>query len=302
MDTVELQRIRAEPLAQSNCGVGRAPRRPPCSHKAGGTSNARPTLQIQQIDDEPLTFRAGTDHEPLATRIGATHVRRKIQPSRPDEAVRRRRSRLLGLQLAERPGRPSRARQHARPRTASSCGWRAARATKTPSIMRPGTEQGGPFRQIQTDVNGIQISEHFPQLARLMNHAAIIRSMSTPEGAHARASYNMHTGYREGQGGIVYPTIGAIVSKELGSEDRRHAQLRLHRPGQVRFRLPRRSPSALDRQRPGPRRRKPPHRRQRRLNSIAASACSTSSNKASTRRTTPSSRSAPHHRAAGPSR
>jgi uncharacterized protein (DUF1501 family) len=84
--------------------------------------------------------------------------------------------------------------------------------------LRPGTEQGGPFRQIQTAVNGIQISEHFPQFARLTNHAAIIRSMSTPEGAHARASYNMHTGYREGQGGIVYPSMGSIVSKELGDE------------------------------------------------------------------------------------
>src|ERR1041385_4936911 len=84
--------------------------------------------------------------------------------------------------------------------------------------LRPGTDQGGPFRQIQTNVNGIQISEHFPQFARLMNHAAIIRSMSTPEGAHARASYNMHTGYREGQGGIVYPSLGSIASKELGDQ------------------------------------------------------------------------------------
>src|SRR5262245_14126573 len=84
--------------------------------------------------------------------------------------------------------------------------------------LRPGTEQGGPFRQIQTATNGIQISEHFPQFARLTNHAAIIRSMSTPEGAHARASYNMHTGYREGQGGIVYPSLGSIVAKELGDE------------------------------------------------------------------------------------
>jgi len=84
--------------------------------------------------------------------------------------------------------------------------------------LRPGTAQGGPYRQIQTSVNGIQISEHFPQFARLMEHAAIIRSMSTAEGAHARASYNMHTGYREGQGGIVYPSLGSIVSKELGDE------------------------------------------------------------------------------------
>lgn len=84
--------------------------------------------------------------------------------------------------------------------------------------LRPGTEQGGPYRNIQTSVNGIQISEHLPQLARLMNHAVLIRSMSTPEGAHARAKYNLHTGYREGQGGVVYPSIGSIVSKELGSE------------------------------------------------------------------------------------
>jgi uncharacterized protein (DUF1501 family) len=91
-------------------------------------------------------------------------------------------------------------------------------STKDMWDLRPGTTNGGPYRQIQTNVNGIQISEHFPQFAQLMNHAAIIRSMSTAEGAHARASYNMHTGYREGQGGIVYPSLGSIVAKELGSE------------------------------------------------------------------------------------
>src|SRR5437867_5825047 len=85
--------------------------------------------------------------------------------------------------------------------------------------LRPGTANGGPFQAIDTNVAGIQISEHFPRLARLMNHGAIIRSMSTPEGAHARAKYNLHTGYREGVGGLVYPSIGSIVSKELGDEN-----------------------------------------------------------------------------------
>src|SRR5262245_51393615 len=70
--------------------------------------------------------------------------------------------------------------------------------------LRPGTANGGPFQAIDTNVNGIRISEYFPRLARLMNHGAIIRSMSTQEGAHARAKYHMHTGYREGQGGLVY--------------------------------------------------------------------------------------------------
>ncbi len=85
--------------------------------------------------------------------------------------------------------------------------------------LRPNTDQGGPFRTIATSVPGIQISEHLPQFARLTQHAAIIRSMSTGEGAHARAKYNMHTGYREGVGGLTYPSIGSIVAKELGNHD-----------------------------------------------------------------------------------
>src|SRR5688572_20397898 len=60
--------------------------------------------------------------------------------------------------------------------------------------MRPGTTNGGPFEAINTNVAGIRISEHFPQFAQLMNHAAIIRSMSTVEGEHNRAKYHLHTG------------------------------------------------------------------------------------------------------------
>jgi len=82
--------------------------------------------------------------------------------------------------------------------------------------LRPGTEQGGPFRAIQTSVPGMQISQYFAKLAPLMNHGAIIRSMSTGEGSHGRAKYYLHTGYKEGVGGLTYPSIGAICSKELG--------------------------------------------------------------------------------------
>ena len=85
--------------------------------------------------------------------------------------------------------------------------------------MKPGTANGGPFEAIKTSVPGIQISEHFPKFAPLMKHAAILRGMSTGEGAHDRAKYNMHTGYREGQGGVAYPSLGAITAKELGREE-----------------------------------------------------------------------------------
>jgi uncharacterized protein (DUF1501 family) len=85
--------------------------------------------------------------------------------------------------------------------------------------LKPGTAAGGPFKPIDTSVPGIQISEHFPQFAKVMQHAAILRGMSTGEGAHGRAKYNMHTGYREGQGGVAYPSLGSIVAKELGRKD-----------------------------------------------------------------------------------
>src|SRR5262245_26418101 len=39
----------------------------------------------------------------------------------------------------------------------------------------------GEFRPIDTSVPGIRISEHFPRLARLMRHAAVLRGMSTLE-------------------------------------------------------------------------------------------------------------------------
>jgi hypothetical protein len=82
--------------------------------------------------------------------------------------------------------------------------------------MKPGTKDGGEFKPIDTATPGIQISEHFPKFATVMNDAAILRGMSTGEGAHGRAKYYMHTGYKEGQGGLTYPSLGSIVSAEIG--------------------------------------------------------------------------------------
>ncbi len=85
--------------------------------------------------------------------------------------------------------------------------------------MKPGTPDGGEFHPIATDVPGIEISEHFPRLAHQMRDVAIVRGMSTGEGAHGRARYYLHTGYREGSGGVVHPSIGAIASAEIGSPE-----------------------------------------------------------------------------------
>lgn len=85
--------------------------------------------------------------------------------------------------------------------------------------MKPGTEHGGPYKPIATSVPGIQISEYLPKVAQVMHHGAILRGMSTGEGAHGRARYYMHTGYKEGVGGLNYPSLGSIVSKEIGRSE-----------------------------------------------------------------------------------
>jgi hypothetical protein len=82
--------------------------------------------------------------------------------------------------------------------------------------LKPDSRGAGDFKPVATSAPGIQISEHLPKLAKQMHHGVIVRGMSTPEGAHPRAKYNLHTGYREGQGGLVYPSIGSIMASEKG--------------------------------------------------------------------------------------
>jgi uncharacterized protein (DUF1501 family) len=83
---------------------------------------------------------------------------------------------------------------------------------------KPGHAHGGEFKAIETAVPGIFISEHLPRLAKQMKDIAIIRSMSTKEGDHGRATFNMRTGYQQ-TGPIRYPTLGSLVAKELGRDD-----------------------------------------------------------------------------------
>jgi Protein of unknown function (DUF1501) len=82
---------------------------------------------------------------------------------------------------------------------------------------KPGHSHGGPFKAIETSASGVRISEHLPKLAAQMKDIAIIRSMSTKEGDHGRATFNLRTGYQP-QGPIHYPTLGSLVAKEFEDE------------------------------------------------------------------------------------
>jgi hypothetical protein len=77
----------------------------------------------------------------------------------------------------------------------------------------------GEFRPIDTAVPGIHISEHFPKFAGHMRHAVILRGMSTQESDHKLATYHLHTGYQSRAGAVAFPSLGALVAKELGKRD-----------------------------------------------------------------------------------
>jgi len=79
---------------------------------------------------------------------------------------------------------------------------------------KEGQTNGGPTKAIDTSVPGIRIAENLPGIAGVMQHLAPIRSMSTKEGDHTRATYFMRTGYLP-QGPIQYPSMGAFLGKQL---------------------------------------------------------------------------------------
>jgi hypothetical protein len=81
--------------------------------------------------------------------------------------------------------------------------------------LKPGHENGGPFKEIEA-APGLKIGEHLPKLAKHGKSLAVLRGMSTKEGDHARGTYLMRTGQLPGFAGIQYPSIGSLVSKELG--------------------------------------------------------------------------------------
>ena len=83
---------------------------------------------------------------------------------------------------------------------------------------KPGAETQGPTKSISTDVPGLQIAEHWSRMARVMNDMSVIRSMTSKEGNHGRATYLLHTSYPP-SGGIVHPGFGSLVSQQLGDAD-----------------------------------------------------------------------------------
>ncbi len=76
-------------------------------------------------------------------------------------------------------------------------------------------EYRGPLKPINTNVDGVQISELLPKTAKVADKLAICRSMTHGEAAHERGTHNMFTGYRPSPA-LSFPSMGSVVTHEFG--------------------------------------------------------------------------------------
>lgn len=78
----------------------------------------------------------------------------------------------------------------------------------------------GPTKAIKTKADGIQLGHCMPMLAKQMDKVALVRSLSTTQGAHEQGKYLMHTGYSP-RGSVLHPSSGSWAAKLAGriSED-----------------------------------------------------------------------------------
>jgi len=87
---------------------------------------------------------------------------------------------------------------------------------------KPGREEQGETKPIQTKTAGIVFGEHLPRLAGISDKLAVIRSMTTETGDHQQGQYVMRT---------AYPVLGSIRHPSFGS-------WALHVQGKVSRELP----------------------------------------------------------------
>lgn len=66
-------------------------------------------------------------------------------------------------------------------------------------------------KAIPTNVDGIQIGELFPQLAKQADKYSLIRSMTHRNNGHETAAYLMQTAHAPGER-LAYPSVGAVFS------------------------------------------------------------------------------------------
>jgi uncharacterized protein (DUF1501 family) len=75
-----------------------------------------------------------------------------------------------------------------------------------------GYEYNGPMKKpLSTNVDGIQVSEWFPNMAKQADKFSLIRSMTHRNNGHETAAYLMQTAHQPGER-LAYPSVGAVFA------------------------------------------------------------------------------------------
>ena len=93
--------------------------------------------------------------------------------------------------------------------------------------MKPeaAVEVRGPYKPIKTNVTGTLVCEHLPNCAKIADKYTILRSHSHNDNGHTTGYHYVMTGmkadFADGTNSrkpnnVLYPSIGSVVSKELG--------------------------------------------------------------------------------------
>lgn len=93
----------------------------------------------------------------------------------------------------------------------------AAQESFDPKLLAP-IEYRGPLGTVKTKLDGVHFSEQLKHTAEIADKICVIRSMTHGEADHDRGTHNMFTGWRPSPA-VQYPSIGSIVSHELGSRN-----------------------------------------------------------------------------------
>jgi hypothetical protein len=93
----------------------------------------------------------------------------------------------------------------------------AAQESFDPKLLVP-IEYRGPLGTVKTKLDGVYFAEQLKHTAEIADKICVVRAMTHGEADHGRGTHNMFTGWRPSPA-VQYPSIGSIVSHELGSRN-----------------------------------------------------------------------------------
>jgi hypothetical protein len=88
----------------------------------------------------------------------------------------------------------------------------------------------GNFKPVTTKGSNVQISEHLAQTAKVADKISIVRSVTSPTGAHEIGTHYMLTGFLP-LPGFAVPSYGAVASQLLGPRSALPPYISVQQPG-----------------------------------------------------------------------